>query len=166
MAESQRVAELHINKARELAYRLFAYGSTIVPNEWTKSYTEQVVIDVYDFAIHARRINALCKFNDAASAAMQETRYQIKSDADTSPFIHNYQHALNAIMHASELSVSYIVWEGPKIFVQSVNNIIFGLKLTTDKFPEERRVNVGGLGYVFLGQVIPHIWLNYPQYRF
>ena len=161
----RRLAELHIRKARELAFRIFAYASTIIPKEWGNTYTEQVLMDVYEFAVHARRLNDLCDLKTQLFENITAQRYVISYDADATGYVAKYQDALNTLLHVSELSLGYTVWAGSRVFVQSENVIISYVTAKTDKF-SARKVSLFGLAFVFLGEVIPLVQQRYPTYQF
>ena len=161
----QRLAELHIVSARSRAFRLLTAASTILPDEWGAGpFTEMVIIDLVEFALHARRVSDICGFKGFNGASA--TRFKMSENQESIVFMDNYDYALNRVIHTRTLKAGYTIWEGTKIFTGSTLNKVFSYVVaSSDKYPAEK-ISIFGLATCFLTKVISRIKNDFPQFSF
>lgn len=161
----RRVAELHLIRARESALRLFSLASTIFPEEWAKQFDEIAVVDLTEFAIHARRLTELCTLRDDKFDGTASTRY-LFTVPPPEPLESDYHEALNALIHAKTYKIGHAIWDGPKVYTSSAQNIsISYVQIATDRRPQSC-VSVFGVTWCFLSNVLPVIRTRNPEFQF
>jgi hypothetical protein len=161
----RRVAELHLIQARERALRLFTLASTIFPEEWAKPLDELAVVDLTEFAIHARRITELCDLRGETFSGADASRFKF-SVPPPEPLETNYNEALNQLIHAKTYTVGHMVWDGPKIFLSSAQNLTLGyVRIATDR-KATKCVSIFGVSTCFLTAVLPAVKTKHPQFQF
>lgn len=84
-------------QARDRAFRILTLASTIFPEEWAKQLDELAVIDLVEFAIHARRVTELCDLRIEQFAGADASRYRF-SVAPPEPLEPDYHEALNQLL--------------------------------------------------------------------
>jgi len=161
----RRVAELHITNARARALRLFQTGSTIFPEEWATQIDEQTVVDLAEFAIHARRVVELCDLRSLNFTGADSTRHKY-TVVPPEPLEANFHDALNKLIHAKTYAVGHAIWDGPKVFTASAQNMVVSyMRISTDRRPSSC-ISVFGLAWCFLTQVIPSLKSRHPEIQF
>jgi len=161
----RRLAELHITQARERALRIFTLSSTIFPEEWAKQLDEIAVVDLAEFAIHARRITELCDLRTAKFAGADASRYKF-SVPPPEPLEADYHEALNRLIHAKSYTVGHVVWDGAKIYLTSANNLAISyVRIATDRKPSSC-VSVFGIAHCFLTDVLASVRKKHPEIQF
>ena len=161
----RRLAELHITQARERAVRLLTAASTIFPEEWTKQIDELAVVDLAEFAIHARRITELCDMRSEKFIGAHESRYKF-SVPPPQPLETDYHEALNLLIHAKSYIIGHTVWDGAEIFQGSANNLALSyVRIATDRKPESC-VSVFGIAFCFLTSVLARVKAKHPELQF
>ncbi|AQT59009.1 hypothetical protein [Cellvibrio sp. PSBB023] len=166
MNSHQRLTEIHLIKAREKALRLFACTSSVIPGEWSSVWNEMIVPDLLEFAFHARKVNEFCKLMNSTFPSIDVKLVTITS-GDPGMWESNYIHALNAVMHMQGFSIGQAHADHRKIFINYEANLITTyIKVSTDKFPEEKTISIYGLVECFLFYVIPKVKDKNPNLRF
>lgn len=161
----RRLAELHIVQARERALRLFALCSTIFPEEMVKHLGELAVVDLAEFAIHARRITELCDLRLEKFTGADACRYKY-SAPPPEPLETDYHEALNRLIHAKSYSIGHVVWDGPKIFTASAQNLAIGyVRIATDR-KSLSCVSTFGIVHCFLSSVLAKVHEKHPGLQF
>ena len=159
MGSHKRLTEIHITKARLLALRLFAYTSTVFPEEWNNVWIENIVPDLLEFGFHARKVNEFCNLKKVRFPAISNKIVDI-SVGDPGNWEDNYHKALNAIMHMKSFTVGNAHSDHRVIFTKSSANLITTyIKVSTDIRPEVT-ISIYGLVECFLNSVIPAINRN------
>lgn len=161
------MTEVHLLEARTHAYRLFAVASAIYPQEWAGAQVvEPALIDLSNFAYHARRVNDLCGYKTRAFDAVDAVRYGFSPDQDI-PLVSDYREALNRLHHASELTFNWSVLERPRVFTSSPQNLVASyLRVETENWKEAANISIFGLAFCFLSSVLPAVMAGFPVYRF
>ena len=160
----RRLAELHISRAIDSALRLFSISSSIIPIEFKDRVSDQIIVEISEFALHARRVNEICDFRKFDFSTTKSDRWN--TSGHQSPLEDRYQNALNRLIHAKSLTVGYSQWGGEKIFLSSQNNIIPSyLEIETDRL-DAKCVSIFGVSFCFLTEVIIKIKEEYPELAF
>jgi hypothetical protein len=160
------MAEVHLIESRARALRLFAVSSAVYPSEWaSQQVVEPTLIDVSDFAFHARRVNDLCGYKARSFPDVNAVRYKFSAGQNIS-LVEDYRDALNRIHHARELVFNWAIWEGASIFTSSAKNLVASyLRVETDQ-REPANISIFGLAFCFLVCVLPAVKADFPDYRF
>jgi hypothetical protein len=161
----RRLAELHIIAARERALRLFAFASTVYPKEWDKPFVELAIIDLLEFAYHARRVNQLCDIDCTHFPSASRLLVKISED-DPGDWEDSYHSALNRILHAKTFVFGSAHSDHRKIFLASEANLVpLYVKISTDKL-ETATISLFGIAECFLTSAILEIKKKYPDFQF
>ena len=164
-ADTRRIAELHIIRARDEAIKIFAFAGAVYPIEWQKNYTEHIISHVFDFAFHARRVNHLCDLRKVDFGSINVHIVKI-SEGDPGDWEHDYHEALNRLAHACEFIFGNAHADHRKIFTNSKANLMpLYLKVGTD-YKKTASISLFGLVECFLFRVIPEIKTRFPKYEF
>jgi len=160
----RRLAEIHILSAIDCALRLFSTSSSIIPEEFKDKISDQIITDLSEFALHARRVNELCGFQNTDFQGADADRFN--ASGHDAPIETSYQSALNRLIHARKFTVGYSIWDGNKIFLESKNNIIPSyVKIETDR-RAPACVKIFGVSFCFLTEVIQKIKSDFPDLQF
>lgn len=163
--KNQRVLEIHIEKARDYALRLFAFTSTTFPEEWSRQWNEIITPDLIEFAFHARKVNEICRFNQNNFPNINSLIVKISAN-DPGNWEVNYQYALNAFVHMDSFVIGQSHSDHRVIFQKAKSNLITTyVKIKTDQRPE-KTISIFGLAFCFLNSVIPLIREKYPDIKF
>lgn len=160
----RRLAELHIINARERALRLFALCSTIFPEVMKTHLDELAVVDLAEFAIHARRITELCDLRSEKFAGADACRYKY-SVPPPEPLEIDYHEALNRLIHAKTYTMGHVVWDGPRIFGDAIHLAIGYVRIATDRKPSSC-VSAFGVVHCFLSSVLARVTAKHSELRF
>jgi hypothetical protein len=139
-------------------------ASTVIPEEYQEPISEQLVADLAEFAIHARRLNELLSLEQAAFGGVDSFRF--KTTQFPVPLETSYKYALNRLIYANTYIVGYSIWDGDKIFLASRQNVIPTYVTTkTDQWPIAA-VSIFGVAFCFLTSVIQQVKQHHPSLRF
>lgn len=160
----RRLPELHLIEARSRALRLMCTASTIIPEEYQEAISDQLAVDLAEFAMHARRLNEVLSLEQIAFGGADSLRFN--ATPMPAPLESNYRDALNRLIHAKTYTVGYSVWDGNKVFLASRQNVIpTYVKIETDRRPVAA-VSIFGVAFCFLTSVIQHVKQRHPNLRF
>lgn len=161
----RRLTELHIIAAKDRALRLFAFTSTVYPKEWGTPFTELAILDLLEFAYHARRVNQLCGIDCTQFPSAYRLLVKI-SENDPGDWESSYHSALNRILHAKTFIFGTVHSDHRKLFLASEANLIpLYVKISTDKL-ETATISLYGIADCFLTSVISEIKKKYPDFQF
>jgi hypothetical protein len=161
----RRLAEIHIERARSKALRLFAFSGSVYPAEWGGPYIELIVPDLFEFAFHARRINQICGLEKFTFPDINKLLVKI-SEGDPGDWETNYQYALNRLVHAKTFKFGNAHADHRRLFLKSEANLIpLYVRIETDQ-REIASISIYGLIDCFLSFVIPEIKRLFPEFRF
>jgi hypothetical protein len=163
----RRLTEVHIIAARERAMRLFATTSSVFPSEWaTGQVIDMTVVDVSEFAYHARRVIDLCDFRQRKFDLVDQTRFGLNPEQNI-VFISDFHDALNRLHHARDFVFHWAVKETlPKYFLASPRELVVSfLSVGTDRL-DKANVSLFGVAMAFLNSVIRAVKEDFPDYQF
>jgi hypothetical protein len=169
MQKERRLGELHIQSARTKALRIFAFADTVFPGEWRNTSTEEITIELLEFALHARRVNQICGFEKFDFPDIKMPLLKI-SENDPQAWIKKYQWALDRLMHAQKYIFGYCHADHRVKFTDAEDNLIpCYVKVETDKFPNVKdsdvTISLFGLAFCFLQDVIPKVRNDFPDWQ-
>jgi hypothetical protein len=165
LGNMQKLAEIHVQGARQYALRLFAFVSTVFPSEWGQTWNELIAPDLLEFAFHARKVNELCGLKDESFPDVDSLIVHI-SENNPEGWETNYQYALNAFVHMKSFMLGHAHADHRRVFEKSEANLqATYVRIQTDKFAE-KTISISGLVFCFLNNVIPVIRKKYPEMRF
>lgn len=160
----RRLAEIHIIAAREKALRIFSYASTVYPGEWGKQYQEIIILDLQEFAYHARRINQLCDLERYQFPDVDRLLVKI-TESDPGDWEKNYKYALNRIAHIKKFVFGSAHADHRITFQNSDNLMPLYVKIETDNH-DFATISIFGIVDCFLSAVIPEIVRKFPEFQF
>lgn len=156
------MAELHVTAARRHALELVSLSSTRYPEEWSNSISEQLVLNLFEFAAHAYRVDELCSIQGKNLTGADACRFKGTGIPQLEPLFSN---ALNLVRHAVSYTVGWCVHDGPRVFTASNNDVSpMYVTVQTDRRPGS--VSVFGLGFVYLTTVLQSIKRLHPHLKF
>jgi hypothetical protein len=165
MSNTTRLIAIHIAQARLRALRLVAFTGAVFPGEWSEQWNETLVPDLLEFGFHARKVNEFCNLLNEQFRPIDTLVVKI-SEGDPGNWQHNYQHALNALMHMTTFTIGHVHADHRRVFANASSNLIATyIKASTDKFPEVT-ISIFGLVECFLNQVIPTVRQRNPDLHF
>ena len=151
--------------ARTKALRVFAFTGAVFPGEWTSVYSEVVIIDLVEFAFHARRVNEISGLKAHDFPSIKTLTFVISS-GDPGGWISNYQWALDRIMHARKFVFGNVHADHRRLFTNAESNLIPAyVKVETDK-QEMVTISLFGLVECFLNSVLPELRKRHPDWLF
>jgi hypothetical protein len=160
----RRLAEIHIIRARRSALHLFAFTSSVFPSEWNKSYIEEIVPELLEFAFHARRVNQLCELDKFQFPRID--KFLVTFDSGPDEWETRYQNALNRVLHARKFVFGNAQADHRKIFLKAEDNLSpLYVRIETDQ-REFASVSLYGFVDCFLSAVIPEIKKRFPDFQF
>jgi hypothetical protein len=122
-------------------------------------------IDLAEFAIHARRVTEHCDLRGASFPNADASRFKF-TVPPPEPIEKDYHEALNRLVHAKTYTIGHVVWDGPKIFLRSKQNLALGyVRIATDR-RESACVSVFGVATCFLCSVIASVREKHPELQF
>jgi|SRR6516165_8810565 hypothetical protein len=171
MVIERRIGELHIQSATRKALRIFAFADTVFPGKWTDKCSEEITIDLLEFAFHARRVHQICGFEDKSDLTTIERPLLKFTENEPIDWLDNYPWALDRLMHAKKYIFGYCHADYRKKFGDSESNLIpCYVKVETDKYPNPKNPNTTislfGLANCFLGRVIPEVRATFPDWQY
>jgi len=119
----RRLAEIHIVRARSLAFRLSAFCGAVYPGEWGPPYVEQIVPDLLEFAFHARRVDQLCGVKDFALPSINVFQVKI-SQGGPDNWQYDYRSALDRLVHIKSFKFGSAHADHRPIYTKAESNLI------------------------------------------
>jgi hypothetical protein len=168
MSEPQidrRLVELHVMAARSRALKIFAFASTVYPQEWQGPFVEEIVMDLFEFGFHARRVNELCELGDVEYPPVD--RFLVQFSVPINGILEtDYRSALNRLVHARRFIFGNAHADHRQIFTASCANLTpTYVRITTDR-REDASISLYGVADCFLSTAIPAIRERHPSMTF
>jgi hypothetical protein len=159
----QRVVEIQLEKAKTLALRIHAASSSVVPVEWTDLHKEVFLVDVLEFAYHARCVSNACIPKDVE---FDIDFYSVEfTNEPAGERVNKYHHALNRFHHMKSITIGYTHSDHRKIYSNSESNLILTYaRIETDKY-NTSIVSLFGVVFCFLTKILLFIRDRYPDLK-
>jgi hypothetical protein len=146
------------NAAKEGAFDLYCYCSSVFPEEWQDELPDIVRKRAVEFALHARRAHEISGVRYAEISEINNFLLKM-SGTESIQIEKDYGETLNMILHSRFMHL-HTVQRGPslpKIFsiAKSELNLVF-LEVETDR-KSRRHLNLYGLSIKFLVEAAPKI---------
>ena len=146
---------------------MFAFASSVYPEEWQGIYIDTFAMDLFEFAFHARRINQILAFDDFVFPSITK-HLVVLSEGDPGNWEDNYQFALNRLAHARKFVFGNAHADHRKTFTESAANLTpIYVKIETDKVKNGMKpIALYGLLDCFLSVVLEKVRADYPAIKF
>lgn len=150
------LGQLHMLHAKGRALELVGFSDAVFPFEWKGAVSERVTMTLCDFALHARRINAIYNLDDFLFPEIDKTSTKI-AQGDPGAWETRYQFALNRLAHAQSYTFGYVHADHRKLYVGSDANVIpMYVRVMTDRF-EEATISIYGIAFCYLNEVLKEV---------
>ncbi|MDX5383203.1 MAG: hypothetical protein LPJ92_09270 [Rhodobacterales bacterium] len=148
---------IHHKAAQKRAHRVFAFSSTVWPEEWYHDALDDFIDDIIEFCFHAYR---LCEI-----VGIEKGKVDISEggtihfvQTPTSPWETDFRSCLNAIRHADSFKVGKAnPTTDRQLFKQNKNVMGAFIVVTTDRNQSPRSIPLFALSYSYLHHVRPMI---------
>jgi hypothetical protein len=127
--------------------------------------TEEVAMELFEFAFHARRINQICGLTDADFRSLD--RYLVKfSEGPAGAVETRYDYALNRLSHAQDFAFGWAHADHRVVFTASESNLTpTYIRVATDNFGPAI-ISMYGLVDAFLTDALRVVKERHPKLSF
>lgn len=146
------------NAAKQGAFDLFTYCSSVFPEEWQDELPDTVRKRAIEFALHARRAHEISGVPYSAISEIRDFRMKM-SGTESITIEPSYGETLNMIIHSQYLHLHTVRRSEtmPRIFLASKAEVhLTFMSAETDR-KSRRHLNLYGLSTKFLVEAAPKI---------
>ena len=126
----------HFRQALRLALNIFSYSQTLITSGLKEAFQEQIIVECTEFALHARRVYELSDLKIDQRKMRALSRFQ-GENIERADICDDYFESLNIIVHARDLSITYVVNPTRDIFSDTDNLCVAFLQARTDRRPSQ-----------------------------